>query len=149
MEQLSLRPAVNTDAEFAYTVEEDAMRRYAEQTWGKWNPAASRDSHISSFDASAHSVIEVNGRGVGILSVEKCGDHLLVAKLYILCAHRDGGIGSKVLASVLSEAKSKSQSVRLHTLAVNTRAQKFYERHGFTVEARTPERVHMVYERVA
>jgi ribosomal protein S18 acetylase RimI-like enzyme len=149
MEGISLRPAVRADAAFAYVVEEDAMRRYAEQTWGKWNPAANKDSHIESFEASAHSVIEVDGRGVGILSVEQCSDHLFVSKLYILSTHRGSGIGAKVLASVLSEAKSKKQPVRLHTLAVNTRAQTFYERQGFIVESRTAERVHMVYESVA
>jgi ribosomal protein S18 acetylase RimI-like enzyme len=149
MKGISLRAALQADATFAYTVEEDAMRRYAEQTWGKWNPAADPDAHIASFVASAHQIIEVSGRAVGVLSVEQHTDHLFVAKLYILSAYRSAGIGSEVLASILSEAKNNAKAVRLHTLAVNTRAQAFYERHGFKTESRTQERINMVYVNAA
>jgi ribosomal protein S18 acetylase RimI-like enzyme len=149
MNGISLRAAVQADAAFAYAVEEDAMRRYAEQTWGKWNPATEPDAHIASFVACAHQIIEVSGRGVGILSVEHHSDHIFLARLYILSVFRNAGIGSEVLASILSEANDKAKSVRLHTLAVNTRAQVFYERHGFKVESRTQERINMVYVNAA
>jgi GNAT superfamily N-acetyltransferase len=107
MNEISLRMATQADAAFAYAVEEDAMRRYAEQTWGKWNPATDPAAHIVSFEASAHQIIDVGGRAVGILSVERHPDHLFVAKLYILGVYRGTGIGSEVLASILSEAKTK------------------------------------------
>jgi ribosomal protein S18 acetylase RimI-like enzyme len=149
MKGISLRAAVQADAAFAYAVEEDAMRHYAEQTWGKWNPAADPGAHIASFVASAHQIIELSNRAVGILSVEHHSDHVFLAKVYILSTYRDSGIGSEVLASILSEARSSKKAVRLHTLAVNTRAQAFYERHGFTAESRTHERVNMVYAHVA
>jgi hypothetical protein len=64
MEGISLRPAAQADAAFAYAVEEDAMRHYAEQTWGKWNPAADPAIHIASFVSSEHQVIEEKGHAV-------------------------------------------------------------------------------------
>lgn len=56
-----------------------------------------------------------------------------IALLYVHVDHQNKGIGSKLL----NIAKQNSGgSLRLFTFEVNSRAQQFYERHGFKVVAR-------------
>jgi ribosomal protein S18 acetylase RimI-like enzyme len=141
---IALRPAKQQDAEFAYTVEEDAMRTYAERTWGHWKPAADPSAHIAAFSPDGHSVVLAHQQPVGILTVERHPEHLFLAQLYLLAAHRGRGIGSHLLRSVLAEGRAERKPVKLRVLEVNTRAQAFYARHGFTVERTEDHRVYMV-----
>jgi ribosomal protein S18 acetylase RimI-like enzyme len=141
---VTLRPATSRDAGFAYTVEEDAMRVYAEQTWGHWSPAADREGHVASFSPESHRVVVVGQEPVGIVAVEEEPGHLLLAKLYLLAPYRNLGIGSRVLEGVLRDGRSRCKPVKLRVLTVNTRAQTFYRRHGFTVERADDERIYMV-----
>ena len=61
-----------------------------------------------------------------------CNDAELNA-LYVGENRRGGGIGSEMLAA-LQQTRPRME---LWTFAVNTRAQAFYERHGFTEVTRT------------
>jgi ribosomal protein S18 acetylase RimI-like enzyme len=141
---VALRPATQQDAEFAYTVEEDAMRAYAERTWGHWKPAADRQAHVAAFSPNGHNVVLAHGQPVGILTVVRHPEHVFLAQLYLLAAHRGRGIGSHLLRGVLAEAHAEHKPVKLRVLEVNTRAQEFYARHGFTVERTEDHRVYMV-----
>jgi hypothetical protein len=79
MNQLRLRQAVQEEASFAFDVEENAMRSYAEATWGRWLPAEDRTGWLSSFDPKQHYVIEAGGTDVGVAAVEPARVKLLVA----------------------------------------------------------------------
>lgn len=146
MPLIEIRPSANADAEFAFLVEEDAMRKYAEDTWGQWNPAQDRQGHIDSFDPKDNFVVEVNGQAAGILAVERHADHLFLGKLYLLAAYRSAGVGSQLLRMVIDEASFNGKQVHLNVLVVNHRALAFYLRHGFKIERRGSDRVYMIYE---
>jgi ribosomal protein S18 acetylase RimI-like enzyme len=61
-----------------------------------------------------------------------------VEQLYVAVSHHGQGIGTRLL----DLAKQHSEgSLRLYTFASNTRAQRFYERHGFEILERGFEAV--------
>lgn len=136
-----LRPATSDDAQLIYHIEEDAMRRYAEQTWGKWLPAEQPAQYIAAFDPTFQSIVLVEGQEAGVLQVIEHVSEVALQKLYLLSQYRCRGVGASVLAHVLSLAHSSGKPVRLHTLAVNSRARAFYERHGFIYDSGDDERV--------
>lgn len=120
------------------------MRAYAEETWGYWAPAHAPAKYIEAFDPEGQFVVVANGQEVEVVAFVERESEVALEKLYLLSSHRSRGIGSDLLESVLSKARSRSKTVRLRTLAVNTRAQAFYLRHGFAVEQQRQERVYFV-----
>ena len=56
-----------------------------------------------------------------------------VMQLYVHVAHLEGGIGTQLLAHAKAASSGR---LWLYTFVTNTRAQRFYERHGFEVVER-------------
>lgn len=140
----ALRPATVEDAALAFRIEEDAMRAYAEETWGYWAPARDPVKYLEAFDPEDQFVVVVGGLEVGIIALVERESEIELGKLYLLSSHRGRGLGSALLESIVSRASSCGKPLRLRTLAVNTRAQAFYLRHGFDVERADQERVFFV-----
>lgn len=145
MPDFKLRPATAADAAFAFKVEENAMRGYAEQTWGRWLLGEDPQAAMSAFEPHRHRIIEAGKTAVGIMAVDCFDDHIYIAKLYLLEDYRNAGLGLLALNSVLAEAKLRALPVRLRVLPVNVRAQAFYARHGFLIESERDERIYMVH----
>ena len=143
MERFSLRAAAENDMEFVHQVTEDAMREYVEATWGRWAPVEQREKCRKSFNPNTHKIVQVGGKEVGVLAVQEHVTHVQLEKLYLLAGSRRCGLGSELLQHVVRIGQAKHLPVRLRVLAVNTAAQRFYARHGFTVSSRTTERVFM------
>ncbi|WP_210805287.1 GNAT family N-acetyltransferase [Ideonella paludis] len=141
---LTWRPAKASDGPLAYRIEEDAMRPYAEATWGCWLPAADPDGFIAQFDPQHHFIVELNGAPIGVIAVKEQDDAVLLEKLYLGHEHRNVGVGAALLADVVATAQAIGKPVRLRALAVNVRAQAFYLRHGFEVTHQDAQRVHFV-----
>src|SRR3974377_2163043 len=96
MHDLSLRPATSYDAAFALRVTESCMRIYAEQTWGSWNGHAGLDL---AFD----EVIQLAGRDIGLIGVERSLDCWFLDKLYLLPAYQNRGFGSQLLRRLIDD----------------------------------------------
>jgi GNAT superfamily N-acetyltransferase len=125
MHDLSLRAATNDDAAFALHVTEACMRGYAEQTWGSWDRRA--DLNIG-FD----EIIELAGRDIGLIGVDRRSDFWFLDKLYVLPAYQRQGVGGYLLRRLIEDSKSTRVTLRLTVLEVNP-ARRFYERHGFVL----------------
>jgi GNAT superfamily N-acetyltransferase len=143
MLSITTRPAKRSDAEFSYQVEEDAMRKYAELTWGFWTPANEKESFLENFEPYGCAVIQLAGEDVGIIRTELRDKHLFLAQLYLRSSHRNQGIGANILGRVIAQAKEVGLPIKLHILAVNIRAQAFYTRYGFAIESQDKERVYL------
>jgi len=135
MDNISLRAATDNDAAFALHVTEACMRRYVEQTWGSWNGRADLDL---AFD----KIIELGGRDIGLIGVDRRSDDWFLNKLYLLPTYQSQGIGSYLLQRLIEEAKSAQVALRLTVLEVNP-ARRFYERHGFVLTHTVSPRHHM------
>ncbi|RUS92784.1 hypothetical protein DSM107010_72890 [Chroococcidiopsis cubana SAG 39.79] len=74
--QIGLRPTSNVDFEFIHQVTKAAMQTYVEQTWGSWVDDEQRVRTYNSIDLSTHQIIQLDGRDVGCLAVERHSSHL-------------------------------------------------------------------------
>ena len=145
MPDFKLRLATATDASFAFKVEENAMRGYAEQTWGRWLLGEDPQAAISAFEPHRHRIIEAGETAVGIMAVDYFDDQIYIAKLYLLEDYRNAGLGLLALNTVIAQANSRGLPVRLRVLPINVRAQAFYARHGFVIESERDERIYMIH----
>jgi ribosomal protein S18 acetylase RimI-like enzyme len=145
MPSITLRTATPEDATFAYRVEDDAMRAYAEATWGRFDPGADPAAYCARFaaDSSSNRIVEVDGRPAGLLRVTQHADHDFIHRLYLLSAERGRGVGSALLQQTVADAAARSLPVRLQVLLVNERARALYERFKFRETARDAERMYM------
>jgi GNAT superfamily N-acetyltransferase len=119
-------------------VAEACMRAYAEQTWGAWNEEVTR----ASFTPATHRIIQCDDQDIGCLALEERADHLDLDKVYILPAHQNRGIGTRLMEDIIGQAAAARKPIRLSVLAVNP-ARRFYERAGFVVTQSTAERHYM------
>jgi GNAT superfamily N-acetyltransferase len=139
---ISLRVATSTDATFAYGVLERTMREYAISTWGIWLEEQARESIDREVADGNTRIIEFHSTPAGILRVERSSTHFQLEQLYIQPEYQRSGVGSAVIRLVLAEAAESGLPVELRVLRVNP-AKEFYEHHGFSVFAETPERWYM------
>jgi ribosomal protein S18 acetylase RimI-like enzyme len=139
---LTLRNAAPDEAEFAFRVLEETMREYVIATWGTWWQEASRRETVEQVSAGKTQIIELNGVPIGVQLVERLDTHIQLAQLYIAKAFQRRGFGTQLLARLFVEARNSNLPIRLRVLAVNP-AKALYERLGFVVTEKTPERYFM------
>ena len=135
-DNLTLRTATEDDKEFAYQAKRAAFREYVEQVWG-WDEGKQRKLHNQRFAAQDFCVINLDGKDVGIMSVDLKSDSVFVNQLYILPEHQTRGIGGRCMSIVVEEGDKLDLPIRLRVLKVNHRAVAFYERLGFTITDET------------
>jgi GNAT superfamily N-acetyltransferase len=125
MHAISLRETTHADAPFALQVTEACMRGYAEQTWGKWTKP-------DDFDPAIDKIIQIKGRDVGLMGVDRQPDFWFLDKFYVLPAYQNRGVGGYLLSALINAAKEARVALRLTVLEVNP-ARALYERHGFVL----------------
>jgi GNAT superfamily N-acetyltransferase len=140
MHNISLRSATKNDVAFALHVTEVCMRVYAEQAWGSWNGRADLDL---AFD----HIIQLAGRDIGIIGVNRRLDCWFLDKLYLLPTYQRQGLGSYLLQCLIDDAKSAQVALRLTVLEVNP-ARRLYERHGFVLTHTVSPRHYMEWRAV-
>ena len=140
---LRMRPATPEDLAFAYTITEDAMRGYVEETWGNWDAEEQLQKHRANFTPETYRMLLVEAEVAGLVAVEEFPSHVWLVKLYLLKKYRSQGIGSQVLQGVQRNAANIGKPVILRVLRVNKRAQALYARHGFQVTEENAESLHM------
>ena len=139
---IRLRQAITADADFIYQVVETTMRAYVEQVWGTFSEETNRENIAKSIASRIYSIIEVDGRDIGVFAVEREETHIQLAQIFILPSHQNRGIGTMLVRTLIEEARAARKPLRLRVLSVNP-ARKLYEREGFRVTSTTPERYYM------
>ena len=128
----------------------DGLRRraYADlfnATWGHWDEAR----HLRQFSESiAHgdiSIIEVEGKRVGMIQTLDQSDAVEIAEIQIDPSHQNRGVGTSVVKGVISNASARGRDVRLRVGLMNQKAIKLYERLGFSSVGQSETHCHMRY----
>lgn len=128
----------------------DGLRRRAyadlfDATWGGWE----EERHVRQFSQSMErghiSIIEVDGKRVGMIQVLDHGGEVEVAEIQIDPRHQDEGLGTSVLLDVISRAGERGRDVRLSVGLTNRKAIRLYERLGFVPVGRSETHCHMRY----
>jgi len=131
----TLRRATQADYAFSYQLHRATMKDYVAQTWG-WDEAVQELMFKDRFDPGRSSIIVVDGRDVGILSMERRIDTLFLANLQILPEEQGKGLGTAIIKAILARAYDEGISVSLQVLKFNP-ARHLYERLGFVVSGET------------
>lgn len=132
---VNLRQAQPEDADFLYHLLKAAMQGYVTQTYG-WDEGWQQAHFQQTFDPAKQQVIVLDRRDIGVIAVERKDTEFFLAKLYLLPAYQNRGIGTQLIQALLQEAFSHCQRVTLRVLKVNP-ARRLYERLGFKVVEET------------
>lgn len=133
-----LRPAKEEDRDFLFDLHRQAMRDYVEPVWG-WDDLAQRRLFDERFASRPFQVIQVEGDSIGVLQLEDRPGEVVLDLIELLPAWQGKGIGTAIIRSLLAQGKA----VSLRVLTTNPRAAALYERLGFRIMRRTPERLFM------
>jgi ribosomal protein S18 acetylase RimI-like enzyme len=132
-----LREATDDDREFLFRVHRAAIRESVEALWG-WDEELQRRLFDERFGREPYQMIEVDGENAGVLVVEE-GDEVFLKLIELLPAAQGQGVGSSIIRTLQAPGKP----VTLRVLTTNPRAAALYQRLGFRVTERTPERLYM------
>lgn len=133
-----LRPATDADKEFLFDLHRQAMRDCVERLWG-WDDIVQRRLFDERFASRPFQVIQANGEDIGVLQLQDRPEEVVLDLIELLPAWQGKGVGTAVIRSLFAQGKA----VSLRVLTSNPRAAALYERLGFRVVQRTPERLFM------
>ncbi|MGH7266816.1 MAG: GNAT family N-acetyltransferase [Candidatus Rokuibacteriota bacterium] len=137
--RITFRAIRPDDASFLYEVY--ASTREDELRPVPWTPAekaaflrqqfhAQHTCYRQHHAAARFDVIELEGRPIGRLYVDRRPDEVRIVDIALLPAHRGAGIGTGILRGLLSEAAASGRPVRIHVEQTNP-ARRLYQRLGF------------------
>ena len=94
------------------------------------------------FDPAFDKVVQLGGRDIGLIGVDRRAEVWFLEKLYLLPAYQRQAIGDYLLRRLIADAHAAGVALRLTVLEVNS-ARRFYERHGFVLTHTISPRQHM------
>lgn len=125
--KITQRQANERDIDWLDPFYESLMRPYVELTH-EWD----FDKFRAGYDPLKASIIQYNGRDIGLLRIDVYADHIYLGDLQIHNDYQRLGIGSTLLAEVIKQAGTAGLPVRLRVLKGNP-AKCLYERNGFEI----------------
>ncbi|MEU2245356.1 GNAT family N-acetyltransferase [Streptomyces sp. NPDC019224] len=137
-----LRPATPGDLEETAELRAVVMRPDLVRL-GRYDEHRVRQRLRDSYVPEHTSVIVVDGRFAGSVTLKPAGDGYLLESFYLNEAVQGRGIGSGVLDRLLDRTDAEGATVRLIVLQ-GSAARRLYERHGFVLEHEDPVDVTMV-----
>jgi ribosomal protein S18 acetylase RimI-like enzyme len=132
---IHLRKACSDDMPFLWELHVAAMREYVAATYG-WDDTDQKSRFDNGFRLEAIQIIELGGEMAGMWEVNQEGEPWFLARIVILPAYQNKGIGSALIVELLAEADAQERQVALQVLKVNP-ARSLYERLGFVVHEET------------
>jgi len=119
-----------TRADLALLPLDDAQRQALVQMQFR-----AQDLHYRQANPDASfDVVEVGGRPIGRLYVDRHADDIRIIDISLLPQHRNAGIGTALVRAVQDEAAVSGRTVSLH-VAMDNPAAGLYERLGFLLAA--------------
>jgi GNAT superfamily N-acetyltransferase len=138
-DSIALRPRAETDAAFLRhlygATRESEMRLVAwtdeEKCWFlDMQFAAQRTHYEEHYPDGEFLVIELDGRPIGRLSVDRGDEDIRIADVALLPEFRGRGIGRLLMEEILAECSCTGKAVTIHVERDNP-ARRLYHRLGF------------------
>ncbi len=139
MTRTTLRPITDADLDFLRRVY--ASTREDELAPVPWSDEqkteflgfqfhAQHTHYQEHFPDAAFDVIELEGRPVGRLYIDRREDEIRLVDIALLTEYRGRGLGGEILEEILDEGRQKGLLVRIH-VEHNNPAMRLYLRLGF------------------
>jgi ribosomal protein S18 acetylase RimI-like enzyme len=141
--EVTRRPALETDTDFARLVHHQAYRDVSERQFGPWNEKEQDEYFQGDWAPAAFDIVLCDGIPCGYICVDDRNYDLHIGELVLLPEFQGQGIGSSLLRDVMERARRRGVPVRLQTFQVN-RAVDLYRRLGFQEIGRT--KTHLLME---
>ncbi|PYC82151.1 GNAT family N-acetyltransferase [Streptomyces tateyamensis] len=139
---IQLRVGEPADVEPIAELRAEAMRPDLERL-GRYDEDRVRRRFREAYRPEHTRVVEVDGRLAGCVAVRPAEDGHWLEHFYLDPALHGRGIGSSVLAGLLTEADAAGHTLRLNVLQ-GSPARRLYERSGFVLTGEDPMDVFMV-----
>lgn len=139
--EISLRDARPEDYDFAVGL-------YLESTMplllalGHWDETRVRARFAADFKPHFAQVIRADGADIGWIQVTENADGLHLDQLHLAAAHRDHGIGTRLIEALLDRARAAGRAVGLNVIRGNP-ARHLYERLGFRMVGKDGDKIRM------
>ena len=149
--QVELRPAIDEDREFLIEVYGASRDEELSQVdWGEGQREAFVRMQFEAQDSEyrhrnphgSFDVIEVLGRPVGRLYVDRRPGDIRIVDISLLPEFRGSGVGAHLINQLMDEASSSRRMLSIH-VEIHNRAAELYARLGFETVAE-----HGVYRRM-
>ena len=129
-EWLEIRPAQDSDREFARQTHHAGYRDVVERQFGPWNEALQDRLFEEDWDPATKEIIVADGEECGYFTVEYRADDIHVRELVINPRYQRRGIGTLLLQGLQEKASAATVPIRLGTFHRNEALQ-LYRRLGF------------------
>ena len=138
--EITLRPVTDADREFLYEVYASTrLEELAPVPWTEVEKTAflrmqfdlQAKFYAENYSRASFQVILFDGAQAGRLYVERRSHEIRIMDISLLPAFRGQGIGTVLIAGILSEGQSQRLPVTIHVERMNP-ALMLYERLGFT-----------------
>ncbi len=144
--KITLRPAIDDDAELLYTIY--VSTRAGEVSQFGWDESqadaflrmqfqAREQSYGIQFPEAQHSIIMNGDTPAGRLIVDRTGEHILVTDIAVLPLYRGQGIGSHIMNCLQNEAAVADKPLVVRVYKSNNAAAALYLKLGFTITRET------------
>jgi GNAT superfamily N-acetyltransferase len=97
---------------------------------GRFDIERAKKRLVNSFDAKYTKKITVDNALIGFYALRPVDNYLKLDHLYIIPEYQEKGIGSKIIASIISEGAELNKNIKLCAL-IDSEANNFYVKHGF------------------
>jgi len=131
--EITYRQVSLEDFGFIYRLYRSTMKSYVEETWGTWDETWQQDDFRRAFHPYEMSIIQVEGKDIGVLQVQNRTEEIFLTQIEILPEFQNLGIGTRIIQCLLADASERQKPLALQVLRVNTRARMLYQRMGFGV----------------
>lgn len=144
--EISRRPALDADTDFARSVHHQAYRDVVVRQFGVWDQKAQDEFFDGDWNSAAFEIILCDETPCGYMCVEDREGDIHIRELVILPQFQGRGLGSHLLREVIERAGTRRVPVRLETLQAN-RAVSLYRRLGFQECERGDTHIRMEWKR--
>jgi ribosomal protein S18 acetylase RimI-like enzyme len=110
------------------------MGGYITAIWG-WDEQAQRDFHTRAFDPDRWQIVTADGADIGMLDVEYRPGEIYLARIEVCPEHQGHGAGTRLISTLIDQARQRGQDLVLDVLTINRRAYDLYRRLGMNEEA--------------